>query len=166
MAGRVRGFRDTVTSGNDTVTDRVHAAVQDVKPARLQSMTDGAAADAQRGELRPGHNPMLALRERSDVPIHPTPRPSAPIHRRVPRRPVLHLLAGLDDLGDELVPERKRALEGQLPGHHRGVEVAGRHGEGRTSASAGPSSAGSGTSRHSTFPGSIKVSSRRAPFRR
>ena len=55
------------------MTDRVHPAVQDVKPARLQSMTDGAAADAQRSELYPGHDPMLALRERSDVPVQPTP---------------------------------------------------------------------------------------------
>jgi hypothetical protein len=73
---------------NDAMTDGVDAAMQTVQPAFLESMLDGAPANAQRVELRTRDDAVLTLRERRDLGVR-APL-SLTIHDRVKLNRVGH----------------------------------------------------------------------------
>jgi hypothetical protein len=55
-----------------TVSDCVHAAMQDVQAPRRDPAVDRARAQPERQQLQPHDHPVLALSQRRDRSIEPT----------------------------------------------------------------------------------------------
>jgi len=49
---------------------RVHTAMHHMQPSAFHPMPDGPRSDPEGNELRPTHEPMLALRERRDEGVN------------------------------------------------------------------------------------------------